>query len=176
MTTAPLDAPDNATIPGQVEIPYIPSNQRQSHFAPVSDDTIVLVGQARQKKRKRTKPKVIDNSSIGDRENSGDDEIFDYATVPNLLDDVKPAPEDLSTRKKKKQKDAKGTCYLRHFFLFFSSSKFPLVTSFAASFFRPNILYAYVTDGRFRGNRVRCFSGATAGYARGQKRQQDPYV
>jgi exosome complex exonuclease RRP6 len=132
LAIVPLDAPDNATIPGQVEIPYIPSNQRQSHFAPVSDDTIVLVGQARQKKRKRTKPKVIDNSSIGDRENSGDDEVFDYATVPNLLDDVKPAPEDLSTRKKKRQKDAKGTCSISSSFFF---SKFPLVTSFAASFF-----------------------------------------
>lgn len=119
-TIVPLDAPDTATIPGQVEIPFIPSNQRQSHFAPVSDDTIVLVGQARQKKRKRTKRKIIDNSSIGDRENSADDEVFDYATVPNLLDDVKPAPEDLSTRKKKRQKDTKGTCSIcSSFFLLF---------------------------------------------------------
>jgi exosome complex exonuclease RRP6 len=108
-TVAPPEAPDGATIPGQIEIPFIPSNQRQSHFASVPDDTIVLVGQARQKKRKRTKSKVLDNSSIRDCENMGEDEVFDYATVPNLLDDVAPAPEGIDTRKKKRQKDAKGT-------------------------------------------------------------------
>lgn len=91
----------------QIEIPFIPSNQRQSHLASIPDDTIVLVGQAIQKKRKRTKSK--DNPSIGDDANMGEDEAFDYATVPNLLDDIAPAPEDVNTRRKKRQKDAKGT-------------------------------------------------------------------
>ncbi|OAX40724.1 hypothetical protein K503DRAFT_736967 [Rhizopogon vinicolor AM-OR11-026] len=100
---------DDTTIPGQIEIPFIPSEQRQSHFAPAPDyDTIVHMGQARQKKRKRTKSKVIDNPSPGDNENPGEDEVFDYATVSNLLDDVGPAPEELNTRKKKRQRDAKG--------------------------------------------------------------------
>jgi len=72
------------------------------------------MGQARQKKRKRTKSKVIDNPSPGDNENPGEDEVFDYATVSNLLDDVGPAPEELNTRKKKRQRDAKGTFQYSH--------------------------------------------------------------
>ena len=107
---AALEAPDGATISGQIEIPFIPLNKRQSHLGPISDDTIVVVGQARQKKRKREKSKAMDKPSIGDREDTGEDEAFDYAAVPNLLDDVPPVPEGLGTRKKKKQKDAKGTC------------------------------------------------------------------
>jgi len=107
-TVAPAEAPGRATMSGQIEIPFIPPNQRQSHFATVPDDTIVLVGQARQKKRKRMKSKVLDNSSIGDHGDMDEDEVFDYATVPNLLDDVAPAPEGINTRKKKRQKDAKG--------------------------------------------------------------------
>ncbi|KAG0704825.1 ribonuclease H-like domain-containing protein [Suillus ampliporus] len=105
---ASAEASDGAIILGQVEIPFIPSNQRQSRLAPVSDDTIVVVGQARQRKRKRIKSAVSGKPSIGDQEDAGEDEAFDYTTVPNLLDDVPPAPEELDTRKKKKQKDVKG--------------------------------------------------------------------
>lgn len=103
---APAEAPDG--ILGQVEIPFIPTDQRQPRLAPVSDDTIVVVGQARQKKRKRIKTTVLDKPQTGDQDDMGEDEAFDYATVPNLLDDLPPAPEELDMRKKKKQK-AKGT-------------------------------------------------------------------
>ncbi|KAG2060695.1 hypothetical protein BDR06DRAFT_986839 [Suillus hirtellus] len=103
---APAEAPDG--ILGQVEIPFIPTDQRQPRLAPVSDDTIVVVGQARQKKRKRIKTTVLGKPQTRDQDDMGEDEAFDYATVPNLLDDLPPAPEELDTRKKKKQK-AKGT-------------------------------------------------------------------
>ncbi|KAG1898234.1 ribonuclease H-like domain-containing protein [Suillus fuscotomentosus] len=103
---APAEAPDG--ILGQVEIPFIPTDQRQPRLAPVSDDTIVVVGQARQKKRKRIKTTVLDKPQTGDQDDMGEDEAFDYTTVPNLLDDLPPAPEELDMRKKKKQK-AKGT-------------------------------------------------------------------
>ncbi|KAG2131815.1 ribonuclease H-like domain-containing protein [Suillus clintonianus] len=106
-TLASAEAPDETTILGQVEIPFIPPDQRH-RLAPVSDDTIVVVGQARQKKRKRIKSTVLGKPQTGDQDDTGEDEAFDYATVPNLLDDVPPAPEELDTRKKKKQK-AKGT-------------------------------------------------------------------
>ncbi|KAG2340168.1 hypothetical protein BDR05DRAFT_555688 [Suillus weaverae] len=105
-TMASAGAPDG--ILGQVEIPFIPTDQRQLRLAPVSDDTIVVVGQARQKKRKRIKTSVLGKPPTGDQVVTGEDEVFDYATVPNLLDDLPPAPEELDTRKKKKQR-AKGT-------------------------------------------------------------------
>ncbi|KAG2130661.1 ribonuclease H-like domain-containing protein [Suillus bovinus] len=105
-TMASAEAPDG--ILGQAEIPFIPTDQRQPRLAPVSDDTIVVVGQARQKKRKRIKTTVLGKSQSGDQDDTGEDEVFDYTTVPNLLDDLPPAPEELDMRKKKKQK-AKGT-------------------------------------------------------------------
>ncbi|KAG1751039.1 ribonuclease H-like domain-containing protein [Suillus lakei] len=110
-TIASVEAPDG--ILGQVEIPFIPTDQRQPRLAPVSDDTIVVVGQARQKKRKRIKSTVLGKPPTGDQDDTGEDEAFDYATVPNLLDDVPPAPEELDTRKQKKQK-AKGTGVLEY--------------------------------------------------------------
>ncbi|KAG1869015.1 ribonuclease H-like domain-containing protein [Suillus subalutaceus] len=106
MPVSSVEAPDG--ILGQVEIPFIPTDQRQPRLAPVSDDNIVVVGQARQKKRKRIKTAVLGKPPTGDQGDTGEDEVFDYATVPNLLDDLPPAPEELDTRKKKKQK-AKGT-------------------------------------------------------------------
>lgn len=104
-TMASAEATDG--ILGQVEIPFIPTDQRQPRLAPVSDDTIVVVGQARQKKRKRIKTTALGKPPTGDQDDTGEDEVFDYATVPNLLDDLPPTPEELDTRKKKKQK-AKG--------------------------------------------------------------------
>lgn len=101
-TMAEAEAPDG--ILGQVEIPFIPTDQRQPRLAPVSDDTIVVVGQARQKKRRRIKTTAFGNPPTGDQDDTGEDEVFDYTTVPNLLDDLPPAPEELDTRKKKKQK------------------------------------------------------------------------
>jgi exosome complex exonuclease RRP6 len=103
---ASAEAPDG--ILGQVEIPFIPTDQRQPRLAPVSDDTIVVVGQARQKKRKRIKTTALGKPPTVDQDDTGEDEAFDYATVPNLLDDPPTTPEELDTRKKKKQK-AKGT-------------------------------------------------------------------
>ncbi|KIK48040.1 hypothetical protein CY34DRAFT_21042 [Suillus luteus UH-Slu-Lm8-n1] len=105
-TMASAEATDG--ILGQVEIPFIPTDQRQPRLAPVSDDTIVVVGQARQKKRKRIKTTALGKPPTRDQDDTGEDEVFDYATVPNLLDDLPPTPEELDTRKKKKQK-AKGT-------------------------------------------------------------------
>lgn len=106
MPVSLTEAPDG--IPRQVEIPFIPTDHRQPRLAPVSDDTIVVVGQARQKKRKRNTTTVLGKTPTGDQDDTGEDEVFDYATVPNLLDDLPPASEELDTRKKKKQK-AKGT-------------------------------------------------------------------
>ncbi|KAF7979235.1 hypothetical protein HWV62_43202 [Athelia sp. TMB] len=104
------------TVEGQVEIPFIPVAQRQQP-ATVIDDSIVVVGQARKKKRKRTKtdpstdgPPVDDE--MGDVEAGGSEETeaFDYSKVPNILDDV-PTPI-VEGRKKKKPKHQKGVARL----------------------------------------------------------------
>jgi exosome complex exonuclease RRP6 len=86
------------------EIPFVPAHLRQTVKAEVVDDTIVVVGQ-RQKKRKRSKKTEktdlsgVDTpstptSTIEDTK-AGPEEIvpFDFATAPNILDDV---PSELS--------------------------------------------------------------------------------
>lgn len=121
-------------LPEQIEIPYVPAAQRRQ--TNIIDDSIVVVGRARQKKRKRMKSSSgqdMDPGSVKDSamkaENSVEarqmkapkrkeqheegsitpEEPFDYSMVPNLLDDV-PTPEhDMISRKKKKQKQNKGT-------------------------------------------------------------------
>ncbi|KAJ7699641.1 ribonuclease H-like domain-containing protein [Mycena rosella] len=112
----------------QVEVPYVPAAQRTTKIAEVVDDSIVVVGQARQKKRKRVKADAggeVDGEADGDAPtpkaskkgkrtsegegegaDAGDSEAFDFAAVPNILDDV-PNGEDMRVKKKKKQKQAK---------------------------------------------------------------------
>lgn len=113
---------------------YVPPAQRQP--IDVIDDSIVVVGQARQKKRKRAKPFTQDADSpakandedissaewverIGDsakkpkrRQNAstGDSlEPFDYSKVSNILDDV-PIPEQDHGKRKKKQNQGTHCC------------------------------------------------------------------
>jgi exosome complex exonuclease RRP6 len=133
--TAPDIAEDQPVgLSGQIEIPYIPAAQRQQ--TNIVDDSIVVVGRARQKKRKRLKSSSANDTEPGSAKRSAVDaeisaearqlkalkrkeqheegsvtpqEPFDYSAVPNLLDDV-PTPEyDMTSRKKKKQKQNKGT-------------------------------------------------------------------
>jgi len=116
---------------GQVEIPFVPAAQRRP--AHMVDDAIIVVGQARQKKRKRSNVSIaqdletevvplpgmdLDTLADGNQskksynkkrqdEDLNHQEPFDYSSVPNILDDI-PTPEPGSTvRKKKKQKQSK---------------------------------------------------------------------
>lgn len=97
---------------GQVEIAYVPAAQRQQ--ANIIDDSIVVVGQARQKKRKRVKGSVAkDGDSVADDKQKRREEVaplepFDYSTAPNILDDIPTPDQDPASRKKKKQKHTKG--------------------------------------------------------------------
>jgi len=78
------------------EIPFVPAPLRQTVKAEVVDDTIVVVGQ-RQKKRKRSKK--AEQADLGGVETlstptedtrAGPEGIvpFDFASAPNILDDV----------------------------------------------------------------------------------------
>lgn len=93
------------------EIPFVPAAQRQAVESGVVDDSIVVVGQARQKKRKRgakgSKGKEI-TEDTGNAEQE-DIEPFDYSSVSNILDEgFEPEQEEPSYRKKK-QRHVKGT-------------------------------------------------------------------
>ncbi|KAF7301136.1 Exosome complex exonuclease RRP6 [Mycena indigotica] len=97
----------------QVEIPYLPASQRVTKpLAPVLDDSIVVVGQPRVKKRKRVKDRDADKKSPSVAESppsKQDDEIvepFDFGSVPNILDDA-PTEEDTRVKKKRKNKKEK---------------------------------------------------------------------
>jgi len=84
------------------EIPFVPAPLRQTVKAEIVDDAIISVGQ-RQKKRKRTKKAGVDGGS-GDtsstpvahaktEEPAQEVVPFDFASVPNVLDD---APSELN--------------------------------------------------------------------------------
>ncbi|KAJ7929003.1 hypothetical protein B0H13DRAFT_2652544 [Mycena leptocephala] len=109
----------------QVEVPYVPTAQRTTkQVVEVVDDSIVVVGQARQKKRKRPKTDSGVGGDAGDDATEdpaslkkpkkqekrdaqdGEKEAFDFSAVPNILDDV-PNSEDMRVKKKKKQKQGK---------------------------------------------------------------------
>lgn len=100
----------------EVEIPFIPTSQR-----PVKDeeqDTIVVVGQARQK-RKRPKAGVSLNDAEGSARGRAkkvknetspkdeDREAFDFSAIPNILDDNPNLADE--NKKKREKKDKKGT-------------------------------------------------------------------
>ncbi|KAI0345691.1 hypothetical protein BDW22DRAFT_1426352 [Trametopsis cervina] len=97
------------TITEQVEIPFVPANERQDKRAAVVEtvaDTIVVVGQPQRKKRKREK-KAADVSNVQrESEQPAADAEFDYSTVSNILDegsDHEPAGPVGGPRKRKQK-------------------------------------------------------------------------
>lgn len=94
-------------VGAQAEIPFIPASQRQEGAqdaleGPVKD-SIVMVGQASRKKRKRTKGESASNKST--KEEDGSAEPFDYSTVSNILDEGSDhEPEAAGSMRKRKQR------------------------------------------------------------------------
>ena len=123
-TTTVKDADMQAVFEMAVEIPFVPTAQRNA--TQIVDDSIVVVGQARQKKRKRPKATVDEadllhsadilnttktkqesvNPAVKDEEPNDVKEKFDFSEVPNILDNNPDLEE--STIKKKKQKNKNG--------------------------------------------------------------------
>lgn len=115
-------------IPGQIEIPFVPAEKRNAKTEAI-EDTIVVVGQPRQKKRKRVKAtdangEVTESASSSQlskkakkkdpegEQSEADIEPFDYASAPNLLDESPAVDTKLDSKAAKKGKLKKGT-YLR---------------------------------------------------------------
>ncbi|KAK0185739.1 ribonuclease H-like domain-containing protein [Armillaria mellea] len=123
----PMQVDENDAIETQAEIPFIPASQRQPREA--IEDTLVVVGQARQKKRKRVALADIDDgtpgtevTSLTKKSKSGegesadqDPEPFDFASVPNVLDQVPAIHEDNKVKRKGKQKKGGGTYFYGDF-------------------------------------------------------------
>ncbi|KAG5335992.1 hypothetical protein C0989_012393 [Termitomyces sp. Mn162] len=127
--TVPENGPEDAQVSltevsgMQVEVPFVPASQRRV-VQVTEDDSIVVVGQARQRKRKRTKlttDGLAEASSLKNEHKNKDGraqddvnnhEPFDFTAVPNILDD-NPNVEDMKQKKQKRQKKQKtgGTFY-----------------------------------------------------------------
>ena len=102
---------DAAADGAMAEIPFVPAPLRQTAKAEVVDDTIVVVGQ-RQKKRKRTKKAELSETPSTPTENTKaePEEVvpFDFASAPNILDDVPSEPEDGGSGKRRRSKRRSG--------------------------------------------------------------------
>ncbi|KAH7885166.1 hypothetical protein F5I97DRAFT_1937438 [Phlebopus sp. FC_14] len=121
--TVPVASNLTSSTPAtQVEIPFVPVHQRQSTsnallYTPLEDDTIVVVGQAgaRQRKRKRDKNRGLVSKSAVEASagnNDGDVTEFDYSKVPNLLDgdaaEGNPGVAGEESERRKRRKQGKG--------------------------------------------------------------------
>src|ERR1700761_5157877 len=109
-TTTPhaAQAAEPAAHGMQIEVPYVHAAQRTTKQIVEVDDSIVVVGQPRIKKRKHAKADTEVDGGVPsteslkkatkkvDREPGGkaDTEAFDFSAVPNILDDV-PNEEDI---------------------------------------------------------------------------------
>ena len=112
-----------------VEIPFIPAPQRKKEVLNEEQDTIVVVGQARQKrKRPKASPDGVEatSGSAGERikktkvkseveAKDEDGETFDFSAVPNILDD-NPNLDDEKKKKKRERKVKKGESFFFSFF------------------------------------------------------------
>lgn len=117
-----FDVAEKAILGMEVEMPYVPASQR--NITQVVDDSIVVVGQVRQKKRKRAKATTVGtdasaeaSNEVGRKEVIPNDESatfeqpFDFSAVPNILDDNPNIEDSKKKRKQKKQKTGKWLYY-----------------------------------------------------------------
>ncbi|KAL0578562.1 exosome nuclease subunit [Marasmius crinis-equi] len=117
---------DEGVLPAAVqpEVPFVPSSQRIPNET-MEDDSIVIVGQTKQKKRKRakaaeangepstesdTRRKKRVKSPAPDGTDAVPQEAFDFDSVPNVLDEP-PAAEDPRPKKRGKAKAKEKSFY-----------------------------------------------------------------
>jgi exosome complex exonuclease RRP6 len=112
------EAPD-----AQVEIPYVPVSQRSARRE--EKDTIVVVGQVCQKRKRKAGKSVTSDQEAASSTKRIDDaesnaqpratnaeesqEPFDFASVPNILDDDPEAGKGVEEENEKRRKRQKKT-------------------------------------------------------------------
>jgi exosome complex exonuclease RRP6 len=116
---------ETAVDGAMAEIPFVPAPLRQTVKAEVVDDTIVVVGQ-RQKKRKRSKKAektdldgVVETPSTPTEDTRVKPEEvvpFDFASAPNILDDVPSEEEGGRAGKRRRTKKRSGGFSFDNFF------------------------------------------------------------
>ncbi|KZO96978.1 hypothetical protein CALVIDRAFT_563610 [Calocera viscosa TUFC12733] len=121
--TETKSAPEIVTAAATAEVPFVPKSARQTKEAQDDRNTIVVVGQKGNKKRKRELQLddivAASTSAAPAAETAGPDDLaedqfpktsaedgaFDYSALPNLLDDD---PATLGKKKSKKQRKNKS--------------------------------------------------------------------
>lgn len=122
------------TAPEQIEIPFVPPAKRMNIVAEV-EDSIVMVGQQKQKKRKRVKQATDGQTEGGTGEAAASDLSrekgkgkskagreseaivpFDFASAPNMLDTPESAatPKPLQKRAKKGELQYSSVLFISH--------------------------------------------------------------
>lgn len=97
-TTSAVTLDEAEELAGQVEMAFVPADQRQEK-APVVEDSLVVVGQvSRQRKRKRVKADKTQPKTEG-----AEEEAFDYAAVPNILDEGSDHEPEEGGRKRRQK-------------------------------------------------------------------------
>jgi exosome complex exonuclease RRP6 len=101
----------------QVEIPYVHASQRPERRE--ENDTIVVVGQVHQKRKRKAGKSFTTNQDVasstkqvGDAESNTkrraeaeeSQEPFDFSSVPNILDDDPEAEREETEKRRKRQK------------------------------------------------------------------------
>jgi len=119
------DTPDHPTDVSSmdVEIPFIPAPQRSIKVLNEEQDTIVVVGQARQKrKRPKASPDGVEATlgkktkvTSGVEAKDEDGEAFDFSAVPNILDDNPNLGDEKTKKKKRERKEKKGGTFYGDF-------------------------------------------------------------
>ncbi|KAJ3510409.1 hypothetical protein NLJ89_g4693 [Agrocybe chaxingu] len=112
----------------EVEIPYVPASQRATKQIQVKEesDTIVVVGQARKKRKRKAAETAGGEESAPPKKDEGDltatkmegadeEEPFDFAKVPNILDDNPDLEEGSKKRKRQKKQGNKGGTFYGDF-------------------------------------------------------------
>lgn len=99
----------------KAEVAYIPASMRQKVVTIQEEDSIVVVGQAKQKKRKRiSKTNALHKAAERTSEPEKEQESFDFATVPNMLDDGSDHEPTQGVVKKKSKRQGmiiENMCY-----------------------------------------------------------------
>ncbi|KIK69880.1 hypothetical protein GYMLUDRAFT_150634 [Collybiopsis luxurians FD-317 M1] len=119
VASAEVKEEDSLFAASQVEMPFVPASQRvvRTKTTPTGDETVLMVGQTRQKKRRRGKDSTNAGNADENSSNKDGEEAqtvpFDFDSASNILD-AAPSAEQ-STLPRKKAKQAKGADFHGNF-------------------------------------------------------------